>query len=251
MHSSTENIAVIILAAGKGTRMKSDKAKVLHELDGKPMIHFVVKAAQAVADDRVIVVIGHQSDLVRQAVLETAATRFCMQSEQKGTGHAVMCALPEIPSGVESVVILCGDVPLIRTETIQALIDKHHGDHCAVTVLTVHVSQPTGYGRIVVGQDGAITRIVEEADAEPDEKKISLVNAGIYCIGRKFLSSALSQIRDDNAQGELYLTDIISIAHRENKRIGMCLCASEDEVIGVNTCDDLNKAQTLIAGRPS
>lgn len=244
-----DTIAVIILAAGKGTRMKSDKAKVLHELNGKPMIRFVVETARQVAEDRVIVVVGHQADQVERAVRETAQTRFCVQREQKGTGHAVICAMPEIPEGVKSVVILCGDVPLIRPETIRALVQKHQADCCAVTVLTVNVDRPTGYGRIVTGADGAITRIVEEADADADQKKITLVNAGIYCVDRDFLSSALSQINNNNAQGELYLTDIIGIAHDQNKTIGMSLCVSQAEVIGVNTCDDLVNVQKRLAGR--
>ncbi|WP_459924767.1 NTP transferase domain-containing protein [Desulfatiferula olefinivorans] len=244
-----ETIAVIILAAGKGTRMKSDKAKVLHELNGKPMIRYVVEAARCVADDRVVVVIGHQAEQVERVVSETAQVRFCIQREQKGTGHAVICALPEIPDDVTSVVILCGDVPLIRPETIRALVENHLAGGAAVTVLTVNTPNPTGYGRIVVGDHGAIERIVEEADADADQKKITLVNAGIYCVDREFLGKALSQINDRNAQGELYLTDIIEIAHRQSRPIGMSLCVSENEVIGVNTCDDLESAEKLLAGR--
>jgi bifunctional UDP-N-acetylglucosamine pyrophosphorylase/glucosamine-1-phosphate N-acetyltransferase/UDP-N-acetylglucosamine pyrophosphorylase len=250
MGSAMNSIAVIILAAGKGTRMKSDKAKVLHELNGKPMIRFVVETARQVADDRVIVVVGHQADQVERVVRDTAPTRFCVQHEQKGTGHAVICAMPEIPEGVKSIVILCGDVPLIRPETIRDLVKKHQADDCAVTVLTVNVDRPKGYGRIVSGENGAITRIVEEADADEDEKKITLVNAGIYCVDRDFLDGALSQINDNNAQGELYLTDIIGIAHDQNKTIGMSLCESQREVIGVNTCDDLVNAQKLLTVRP-
>ncbi|GAB6096892.1 hypothetical protein JCM14469_31450 [Desulfatiferula olefinivorans] len=249
MGTVMETIAVIILAAGKGTRMKSDKAKVLHELNGKPMIRYVVEAARCVADDRVVVVIGHQAEQVERVVSETAQVRFCIQREQKGTGHAVICALPEIPDDVTSVVILCGDVPLIRPETIRALVENHLAGGAAVTVLTVNTPNPTGYGRIVVGDHGAIERIVEEADADADQKKITLVNAGIYCVDREFLGKALSQINDRNAQGELYLTDIIEIAHRQSRPIGMSLCVSENEVIGVNTCDDLESAEKLLAGR--
>ncbi|MBU1168364.1 MAG: NTP transferase domain-containing protein [Proteobacteria bacterium] len=249
MEFTRKNVAVIILAAGKGTRMKSDKAKVLHELNGRPMIGFVVDVAKTVAGDNVVVVVGHQRELVEKEVLKSANTRFAVQREQKGTGHAVMCALPEIPSHVTSVIILCGDVPLIRVETIHDLLGQHAKEDAAVTVLGVKVDVPTGYGRLIVGPDGSVIKIVEQADATDAEKKIQLINAGIYCIETDFLKDALNRITNDNAQGELYLTDIIEIAHRDQKKIGMCVCASEAEVIGVNTCDDLNKAQALMPSK--
>lgn len=247
MNTFCENTAVIILAAGKGTRMKSDKAKVLHELHGRSMISFVVETAQKVSGDHVIVVVGHQREQVESEVLKTANTRFCFQAEQKGTGHAVMCALPEIPEHVSSVIILCGDVPLIKPETIYNLIRGHEKEGASVTVLAVNVDNPTGYGRIILGPDGLVTKIVEQADANEVEKNITLINAGIYCIDTDFLKDALHRIRADNAQGELYLTDIIEIAHKDHKKIGMSICPSSMEVIGVNTCDDLIKAHTFIS----
>lgn len=247
MESGHNHVAIVILAAGKGTRMKSDKAKVLHELNGRPMVSYVVDTARSVAGDDVIVVIGHQKETVKASVLKTAKTRFSVQDEQKGTGHAVMCALPEIQPHIRSVIVLCGDVPLIETKTIDGLIQQHEKQGCDVTVLTVNVSKPTGYGRIIQASDGSVTRIVEEADASEDEKKVTLINSGIYCIQTDFLKDALYRIKDNNNQGELYLTDIIGIAHGDGKRIGMSLCPSEAEVIGVNTLDDLKRAEDLMS----
>lgn len=247
MESGKNNVAIVILAAGKGTRMKSDKAKVLHELKGRPMISYVVETAHGIAGDDVIVVIGHQKEEVRESVLKTAKTRFSIQEEQKGTGHAVMCALTEIQPHVRSVIVLCGDVPLIERKTIEDLIKKHDSEGCDVTVLTVHIDKPTGYGRIIMGPDGSVTRIVEEADANEEEKKVTLINSGIYCIETGFLKDALYRIKDDNNQGELYLTDIIGIAHDDGRKIGMSLCPTETEVIGVNTLDDLKRAEGLMS----
>lgn len=247
MESAHNHVAIVILAAGKGTRMKSDKAKVLHELKGRSMICYVVDTAHAIAGDDVIVVIGHQKEMVKESVLKTAKTRFSIQDEQKGTGHAVMCALPEIQPNIRSVIVLCGDVPLIKKNTINDLIQKHEAEGCDVTVLTVDSEKPTGYGRIILGDGGTVTRIVEEADANEEEKKVTLINSGIYCIDTEFLRDALCRITDDNNQGELYLTDIIGIAHDDKKKIGMSLCLSEAEVIGVNTIDDLKRAENLMS----
>lgn len=241
-----KDIAVVVLAAGKGTRMKSDKAKVLHEINGKSMIIYVVESAAKVVGNNVIVVIGHQRDEVKHAVLSAVKATFALQAEQMGTGHAVMCALPEIGSNVSDVVILCGDVPLISPETINSLIDKHKNERADVTVLAVHVSNPKGYGRMVTGEDGSLIKIVEEADSNVIEKKICLINTGIYCVRTDFLKESLAKIKDNNSQREYYLTDIIGIASHGKKRVSLFIGSSHEEVVGVNTCDDLNNAKLLM-----
>lgn len=241
-----EKIAVIILAAGKGTRMKSDKAKVLHEINGKPMIVYVAETASKVVGDQVVIVIGHQRQEVKNAVLKTMNACFAVQEEQKGTGHAVLCALPEIDSSIDDIVILCGDVPLISSETIKALIVKHKKENAVVTVLAVNVENPKGYGRMIINGEGSVVKIVEEADANEVEKKICLINSGIYCVEKNFLSQSIAKIKATNSQNELYLTDIVGIASLDNKRVSLFKGPSTDEVVGVNTCDDLNKAQQLM-----
>lgn len=242
-----KNIAVIILAAGKGTRMKSDKAKVLHEINSKPMVSYVVETASKVAGDNIVVVIGHQRQDVKNAVLRTVNARFAIQEEQKGTGHAVHCALPEIDSSIEDIVILCGDVPLISANTIKNLIDKHKKENAVVTVLAVNVENPKGYGRMITDESGSVIKIVEEADANDNEKSICLINSGIYCVEKDFLFQAIAKIKDSNAQNEFYLTDIVGIASLDNKRVSLFEGPSTDEVVGVNTCDDLDNAQRLLA----
>ena len=248
MDKIIDKTAVIILAAGKGTRMKSDKAKVLHEIDGQPMVYYVVETAKKIAGDHVIVVVGYQKDTVVQAVMKNARPHFAVQAEQNGTGHAVMCAMPLVDPGVRNVVILCGDVPLISAETIRNLISRHDEENATVTVLAVEVENPKGYGRMITCPDGSLQKIIEEADASDEEKKIRLVNAGIYCVSKAYLAAALCRIKSNNAQNELYLTDIVEIASNDNKKIGMCIGPSSAEVIGVNTCDDLNNAQRIMSG---
>ncbi len=246
MRNQIENTMVVILAAGKGTRMKSDKAKVLHEINGKSMINFVVDAAKKVVSDNIIVVVGHQKEVVQNIVSMNAETLFAEQKEQLGTGHAVMCAMPFINETIESVVVLCGDVPLISSETITKFIENHNHENATVTVLAVESENPFGYGRMVVDNGGNVVRIVEESDADNDEKKINIINSGIYCVQKDYLNESLKKITDNNSQGELYLTDIIGVAYSEKKKIGLYISSDNSEVIGVNTCKDLIVAQQLM-----
>lgn len=243
------NIAVVILAAGLGTRMKSNKAKVLHAVCGKPMIHYVVKTAQAVAGDNVILVVGHQADKVRQTVSKRGTFLFAQQHEQLGTGHAVLCALPHIPAGCREVVILCGDVPLIQAHTIEALIGSHTAEKRDISVLAVELADPTGYGRIITDADGNLQAIVEESDASLQQKRIRRINTGIFCVKKQFLSDALPQIKAENSQGEIYLTDIIEIAYDTQKRMGVVTGNDPIEVSGVNTVDDLKNIELAMKNR--
>ena len=238
----------MILAAGKGTRMKSDRAKVLHELNTVPMIHYVVKTALAIAPHQVYVVVGHQAEDVERAVARHFETGFVRQAEQKGTGHAVQCALPYLSPSVEHVLILCGDVPLLTIPTVQRLLDGHCRGRSDITVLAVNMADPQGYGRVIVSENGEMLEIVEEADADDRQRKISLINAGIYCVRKPILEKTLARIRSANAQKELYLTDIVGIGRQLGLRLGVEIGNDPQEVIGINTLAELERAERLLSG---
>ncbi len=244
-----ENVAVIILAAGLGTRMKSDMAKVLHPILGVPMICHVLEAACDVAGKDVVVVVGHQADRVRKACQKVKPVSFALQAEQNGTGHAVLCAMPSVSDSVQHVVILCGDVPLLKAATIHSLVQDHIKTGRDLTLLAVELDNPSGYGRVVMNAERQLTRIVEEADADDAERAIALINSGIYCVSRSFLAASLNELTPDNAQGELYLTDIIEVGYRWGKRIGVMVGPDPEEVSGVNTVANLQTVETLMATR--
>lgn len=244
-----ENLGIIILAAGLGTRMKSDKAKVLHEICGRPMINYVVDTACRLAGDNVFLVVGHQAEQVRTVVGREHQVRFALQPEQLGTGHAVLCALPRLGDQIQDVVILCGDVPLIRPDTIAEIIDTHRNERNDVTLFVVAVDNPTGYGRVILDAGHQLTGIVEEADATAAQKKINIINTGIYVVTRHFLSAALPQLRADNAQKEIYLTDIIAIGHRSQRRMGVVTGRDPDEIIGINSPVELQRVENMMKNR--
>lgn len=244
-------VGVIILAAGMGKRMKSDKAKVLHEIAGRPMIDYVVDVAADVAGSNIIVVVGHQAEQVREAVGRFHQVRFALQSEQMGTGHAVACAMPEVPDAVDSVVVLCGDVPLIRSATVRQMVADHRARQRDVTVLAVRVPDPTGYGRVIMDAHGRLSAIVEQADANEAQAKIDVVNTGFYVIEKSFLDFALPQLDCDNAQNEIYLTDIISVGRRHQYNIGVMMGSDPDEILGVNSQAELRIAEKLMITRLS
>jgi len=245
----TDGVSVIILAAGKGTRMKSDNAKVLHAIDAKPMVLYVLETARAVAGNDIVVVIGHQAERVRRVVSQSADVRFAVQEKQLGTGHAVLCALPLLPPASKDVVILCGDVPLIRPETVMGLVAAHREAGDDVTVLAVDLPDPTGYGRIEFDDGGRLSGIVEEADATPSQKKNTRINSGIYCASRPFLAEVLPQLRADNTQQELYLTDIILLGYRARKKLGVMIAEDPREILGINTAEELAAVEALMQSR--
>lgn len=239
-------VGIIILAAGMGKRMKSDKAKVLHEIAGRPMIDYIVGVAAEIAGPNVIVVVGHQAEQVREVVGRSHQVRFAFQSQQKGTGHAVACAMPEVKEAVDVVVVLCGDVPLIRTSTIRQMVADHRAHQRDITLLTVRVPDPTGYGRVIIDDDGRLTAIVEQADANEAQKKINIINTGFYVINKSFLNFALPRLDSDNAQNEIYLTDIIHLGHRHQRNIGIMMGNDPDEILGVNSRSELHMAEKLM-----
>jgi UDP-N-acetylglucosamine diphosphorylase/glucosamine-1-phosphate N-acetyltransferase len=236
MNDVNRDAAVIILGAGLGTRMKSDKAKVLHEILQRPMVLYVIETARRVAGNNVILVIGHQAEKVRRAVSKEADIIFALQTEQLGTGHAVLCALPYIPSRVGEVIILCGDVPLLNAGR-------------DVSLLAVEIENPKGYGRLLINENRELTGIVEESDATEEQKKVKLINTGIYCIKKEFLFDSIKKIKSDNAKGEFYLTDIVEIGYRNNKVMGVLVGDDWKETVGVNTVQELQTAESIMRNR--
>lgn len=243
--------SAVILAAGLGTRMKSDKAKVLHEIMGRPMIEYVVETAQKAVGDNVILVVGHQADRVKDAVSKMQSVSYALQEKQLGTGHAVLCALPYLADQTQHVVILCGDVPLLTPQTVRSLIVDHVQAGRDLTVLAVDVDTPTGYGRILFDENRNLLKIVEEADATEEQKRVKTINSGIYCVQKDFLCNALRRITPNNAQGELYLTDIIEIGYLDHARLGVIIGSRAEETLGVNSREDLVRAETLMRCMPN
>ena len=247
----SKHIAVIILAAGLGTRMKSEKAKVLHKLLGRPMISYVAETAKEIAGENIVLVVGYQSDEVRETVVREISARFALQEQQLGTGHAVLCALPFLPDDCDDVMILCGDVPLLTPQTARKLIADHQSAGRDLSVLVVDIDNPTGYGRILRDENGRFERIVEEADATDDQKTIRTINAGIYCAKKNFLADALQQVTTNNSPGEFYLTDIIEIGCAQKKVLGVMNGQDPQEVRGINSPEDLVAAENILRRRQS
>jgi bifunctional UDP-N-acetylglucosamine pyrophosphorylase/glucosamine-1-phosphate N-acetyltransferase len=243
------DVAAIILAAGKGTRMKSDLVKVMHLLGGRPMVSWPVDAAREAGAVKIVLVMGHQAETVQEYFAGADDITFALQGEQLGTGHAVACAREAFQGFNGRVLILCGDVPLIRPETLQKMMECHANRKAAVTVLTAHLDNPFGYGRIVKGYGGRILRIAEEKDATEVEREIAEVNSGIYCVESSFLLDAVSAIGCDNAQGEYYLTDIIRIATDRGLQCFSFPVAQPEEVMGVNDRVQLAAAGAILRRR--
>lgn len=251
MENMRHNIAAIILAAGLGKRMHSPKAKVLHEVLGRPMVSYVVAAAGKIAGEAVVVVVGHQAQAVRDVVSQTAAARYAQQAQQLGTGHAVTCALPLLPAGCEHVVVLCGDTPLLTAGTLERLVADHVAAGRDATLVAVELEQPAGYGRVLLNAERQVCGIVEEADATADQRVIRLINSGIYCMRLDFLVEMLPRLSTDNAQREFYLTDLIRLGYESSRNIGVSPGADPDEIMGVNTPQDLARVEALMARRSS
>lgn len=244
-----EKTAIIILAAGLGTRMKSKDAKVLHKIHNKEMILYVVEASKKVVGKNIIVVVGYQAEKVKEVISARHEVFFAEQERQLGTGHAVKMAVPFVARDIEDVIVLCGDVPLIEPETLKQAMKEHKQQKRHITVLAVNIDEPTGYGRIVLNEKQAVTKIVEEADADEIQKKIKTINTGIYCFDKEFLVDAVSKIKTENAQNEFYLTDVIEVGHRENRNIGAIIGKNPEEFIGVNSVEELKKLESLVSIR--
>ncbi len=236
----------VILAAGQGTRMKSKLPKVLHKALGKPMVQWVIDCLSQAGVDSKIAVLGHGGEQVAAVVAEQAAVVY--QTEQLGTGHAVMQAAPALQEGNDCVLVICGDTPLLRAQTIQQLIEQHQTEGNAVTLLTAHAENPTGYGRIV-RQEQQITAIVEQKDADEQQKLIKEINTGTYCFDQKFLLQYLSALDTNNAQKEYYLTDLIKIANQHGLPVGGYVLPDFNESLGVNNRIQLSQAEAILRQR--
>jgi len=235
----------LILAAGKGTRMKSDLAKVLHVLNGKPLLYYSIAAAKEAGAEKIVAVIGHQADKVREE-FKYSGCIFVEQKPQLGTGHAVLQAKDVLVAYDGLTIILCGDVPLLKASTIKSLIDNHLTAKAVVSVLTTIPPPPHAYGRIVKDDKGNVLKIVEHKDATEDEKKIGEINTGIYCVDTKFLFSALGKVTNNNQQKEYYLTDIVEIARHEGVTVKSLIASDYVEVMGINTLEELSRAERYL-----
>jgi bifunctional UDP-N-acetylglucosamine pyrophosphorylase/glucosamine-1-phosphate N-acetyltransferase len=238
----------IVLAAGKGTRMRSEKAKVMHEVFSVPMLQHVLDAIAPLDIQETVVVTGHQADVVEAAFADSGVV-FARQEEQLGTAHAVLAAEPCCGDFHGTVLILCGDTPLVRTETLRDLLKAHAAAGAKMTVMTTRMSEPANYGRIVTDAEGNILRIVEEKDATTDEKEINEINAGIYCVDSQFLFGGLREVDTDNRQGEFYLTDLVGIARNKGFGVSRFLCDDPMEVFGVNSKEELARADAEFCAR--
>jgi bifunctional UDP-N-acetylglucosamine pyrophosphorylase / glucosamine-1-phosphate N-acetyltransferase len=230
------DLAVVILAAGEGTRMRSSKPKVLHELAGRSLVGHAVAAAAGLDPDHLLVVIGHGRERVAAHLAELpVAVTPVVQEEQLGTGHAVRCALAELPAQFSgTVVVSYADVPLLDTATLRLLADTHATAGNVVTMLTTNLDDPTGYGRVLRDPSGAVTAVVEHADATAEQRALTEINSGVYAFDAKVLADALARIEPHNAQGELYLTDVLGVACSDGRPVGALDCADRWLVAGVN-----------------
>lgn len=244
-----DKISAIVLAAGMGTRMKSDLVKVMHPVAGAPMIEWPVAAAFASGVERCVLVVGHQQEKVRAHFGGRDEVSFALQAEQLGTGHAVRCAMPEVDPEADTVLILCGDTPLLKAQSLRDMLEAHRQSGAAVTVMTAVFADPFGYGRIVRDPAGRVAAITEEKDASAEVKAIREVNAGVYCVERSFLQEAVARLDNDNAQKEYYLTDVVRQAAARGL---VCLpyrVADQQEISGVNDRVQMAEAARVLRER--
>jgi bifunctional UDP-N-acetylglucosamine pyrophosphorylase/glucosamine-1-phosphate N-acetyltransferase len=244
-----DNITVVILAAGLGTRMKSSKAKVMHEAGGDTLLNQVIRAALHIAPgEQIVAVVGHQADRVAASV-KTNGIRFAEQREQKGTGHAVLCAADIVPSKDGALLILNGDGPLLKPETLRSLIELHFEKRIGGAIVTTEAHDPTGYGRILVDSNGHVAAIVEHKAATDEQRKIREINPGVYCFDAPLFWKHLGEVTPDNPAREYYLTDIVGILRGHGHPIARLLIADETELLGINTRVELAFADHVLRAR--
>ncbi len=242
------NTNVVILAAGLGTRMRSKRAKVLHQAGGLTLIEHVVNAALAVTTpDRIVVVVGHQADRV-QRVLEHTGIRFALQTEQKGTGHALMMCRDSVPAD-GLLLVGYGDVPLLSSATLQRLIDTQRQSPAAATLISTRVADPTGYGRVLLDDDGHVCAIVEQKSATPAQQSVQLINSGIYCFRSELLWEHIGEIQPNPVAQEFYLTDMAEILNRSGHKVGHVVVDDAAELLGINTRVELAAVDHILRAR--
>lgn len=240
-------LRAVILAAGKGTRMRSKLPKVLHKVGGKPMLQHVLDAADVAGAAEKIVIVGHEAELVEAMVGEQG--KIVLQAEQLGTGHAVMQTQDALADFKGTVMILCGDTPLLDGAELKKFYEAHVQSGAAATVLTAHMDNPFGYGRIVRDAEGNVQGIVEEKDADAQQKLIKEVNTGIYCLECPLMFEVLSTLTCDNAQGEYYLTDVLTKLNAAGRKVGGVVTEDSDMVMGINSRRQLAEAESVMRER--
>ena len=249
---ASTDTSIIILAAGKGTRMRSDLAKVLHRAGGRPLIEHVIRACQPLKPAQILAVVGHQAEAVTAAVDELdlpIPVQTILQQPQRGTGHAMQVARRAIRKSAKLAVVLPGDAPLLRTETLASLIDTHRRGEAAATILSAELADPAGYGRIVRDAEGRVQAIVEDKALAPEQREIREVNSSIYCFTLEKLWPCLAALRPENIHHELYLTDAIALLRQRNERVLACLAGDPNEVTGCNTRAHLADADRAFRAR--
>lgn len=246
-----KKLSCVILAAGAGTRLRSEIPKALHEVCGEPIIAHLLRTIEGVIDGRTVVVVGLARERLEDALKERGfrRIRYANQPEQLGTGHAVLCAAESFKRYTGDILVLVGDAPLLTRETLEQLIERHRHQDAAATVLTTKMRRPEGYGRILRHQDGTVLRIVEDKDANIYEKKINEVNTGMYVFDGRELFTALKSIRPDNEQGEYYLTDVIQIMVQKNKRVEAVIARDYRETMGINNRVQFARAERIMRDR--
>lgn len=242
------NLSTVILAAGKGKRMKTDLPKVLHRLNGRPMIHYVIDTSEAIGSEKTVLIIGHKKQIVRDAV-QNRKVEFVDQDEQLGTGHAVQQCEPLFRGYDENILVLSGDVPLLTPETLNRMINLHNKDNPLATLLTAELNNPTGYGRIVRDNSGFVRKIVEHKDADAATRKIKEINVGIYIFRARELFATLPLINNNNSQGEYYLPDVVKIYVDQGEKVAAVLSPDAEETHGINNIEQLKRAEHLLLQR--
>lgn len=241
-------LCVVVLAAGKGTRMKSARAKVLHEVFYRPMLHHVLDSVKPLEPEKTVVIVGHQKQAVTD-ILSGYDVVCCEQKEQNGTGHAVLCAQPLLADFRGTVMILCGDSPLLEPAHLEQMIRSHQRSGARLTIMTTVLPDPTNYGRIISDADGTVQAVVEEKDASPEQRALKEINAGIYIGEAAYLFNALARVTTDNAQQEMYLTDIVAIAVGDGLKVNKFEHPHPGHVLGVNSKVELARAHAAIRSR--
>lgn len=246
---AAQALKVLILAAGKSTRMKSDTPKVLHRVAGVPLLRWVLEQAYALKPEQIVVIVGHESDRVRKAFADFPKIAFVTQEPQQGTGHAIMQARGHLTGFAGDVCVLCGDVPLVRNETLAALQHAHHHAQASATVLTTELDAPGSYGRIVRDADGKVSAIVEARDLKRGQERIREINSGTYFFDAAALLGCLDGLTKNNAQGEYYLTDVVHLLAAQGRAVAAHLCEDSREVMGINTRKDLANCDKIARAR--
>lgn len=247
--NSSRPVTAVILAAGQSKRMKSDLVKVLHKVCDRPMLAWVIDACRAAGCETIHLVVGHQSEQVEAAFGDDPSIRFVHQHERLGTGHAVQQAAPLLEDFDGDVFVLAGDGPLIRTSTLQTLLERHRASQAGATMATSEVEDPTGYGRIVRDDDGSFASIVEHKDANESQRAIREINPSYYCFDNRRLFDALSRVTNDNASGEYYITDVLEILKNDGDTIEVIAAVDPSDVLSINTMEQLAQVESILTRR--